>query len=163
VKRDFVFVDVETTGLDAQTDRLVELTYGIDNDPLQTLYFGVRTVPDFIDNLTKFYEREVWKEPKATEWELDVFRGTLAGNTMVSANPAFDKAFLEANGLWTGHYRMLDIEAYAMAKFGIDFVPSMHKIVEMLNVMGYTLTEPDHSSYNDTKALREAFNILRYM
>jgi DNA polymerase III alpha subunit (gram-positive type) len=161
--RDFVFVDCETTGLDAKTDALVELTYGIDQDDLHTLYFGVTEVPEFIDNLTKFTERGVAKMPKASDWDLDVFRGTLAGNTMVSANPAFDKAFLEANGLWTGHYRMLDIEAYAMAKLDLSFVPSMNDIWIALKARGYDLTTPDHSSYNDTKALREAFNILRYM
>jgi DNA polymerase III alpha subunit (gram-positive type) len=161
--RDLVFVDCETTGLDCRSDKLVELTYGINDDELQTLYFGVTEVPEFIDDLTKFTARGVDKMPPATEWELDVFRGTLAGNTMVSANPKFDQGFLEANGLWTGHYRTLDIESYAMAKLGLKFVPSMANIHDILSTMGYELTTPDHSSYNDTKALRQAFNILRYM
>lgn len=161
--RNFVFVDCETTGLDSKRDKLVELTYATDTSHFRTLYFGVTEVPPFIDELTKFTERGVADEPAASMEQIQDFLETLADQTMVSANPSFDKAFLEENGLWTGHYRMLDIEAYAMAKFDIDFVPSMAKIVEMLNVMGYTLTVPDHSSYKDTKALREAFNILRYM
>jgi len=161
--RDFVFVDCETTGLDPKNDKLVELTYGINNDPLQTLYFGVKEVSEFIDNLTKFTERGVADMPQATEWDLDVFRGTLAGNTMISANPKFDQAFLEENGLWTGHYRTVDIESYAMARLRLDFVPSMKDIYDMLTERGYKLTTPDHSSYNDTMALREAFLILRWM
>ncbi len=161
--RDFVFVDCETTGLDPKEDTLVELTYGIDQEDLRTLYFGVTEVPEFIDNLTKFTERGVAKMVAASRDDLDIFRGTLAGNTMVSANPSFDKAFLEENDLWTGYYRVLDIEAYAMAKFQMDYVPSMKNIYDMLVRRGYKLTTPDHSSYNDTKALREAFNILRYM
>jgi DNA polymerase III alpha subunit (gram-positive type) len=161
--RDFVFVDCETTGLDPKTDKLVELTYARNDGPLITLYFGVTEVPEFIDNLTKFTERGVANEPKASEMDMMIFETILRDQTMVSANPAFDKAFLEENGLWTGHYRVLDIEAYAMAKFNLDFVPSMKNIFDMLTERGYKLTTPDHSSYNDTKALREAFNILRYM
>jgi DNA polymerase III alpha subunit (gram-positive type) len=161
--RNFVFVDVETTGLDPRNDRLVELTYAVNDGELKTLYNGVKEVPEFIDNLIKFTERGLGEMPRSPGEEFLKFTDDLMDQTMVSANPAFDKAFLEANYLWTGHYRMLDIEAYAMAKFGINFVPSMTKIVEMLNVMGYELTTPDHTSYNDTKALREAFNILRYM
>ncbi len=163
MNRDFIFADVETTGLSAKDDRLVELTYARNDGPLTTLYFGVRVVPDFIDKLTKFSEREVWKQPAATEIEREIFRVILDGQTLVSANPSFDKAFLEENGLWTGHYRVLDIEAYAMARLRLDFVPSMKDIYDLLTERGYELTTPDHSSYNDTKALREAFNILRYM
>ncbi|QIN94630.1 DnaQ-like protein [Streptomyces phage Muntaha] len=163
MKREFVFVDCETTGLDPRRDKLVELTYATSTSHFKTLYFGVTEVPPFIDELTKFTERGVAQEPHASLAQINDFLETMQDQTMVSANPSFDKAFLEENGLWNGHYRTLDIETYAMAKFGIDFVPSMAKIVEMLNVMGYELTQPDHSSYKDTKALREAFNILRYM
>jgi DNA polymerase III alpha subunit (gram-positive type) len=163
VRRDFVFVDCETTGLNPQEDSLVELTYARNDGPLITLYFGVTEVPEFIDNLTKFSERGVVNETPASKTDLMIFETILRDQTMVSANPAFDKAFLEANGLWTGHYRVLDIEAYAMAKLGLDFVPSMKNIYDMLTERGYELTTPDHSSHNDTKALREAFNILRYM
>lgn len=163
VVRDFVFVDVETTGLDAKTDKLVELTFARNNGPLITMYFGVTEVSPFIDDLTKFTERGVADKPKASETDLLVFRSVLQDETMVSANPKFDQSFLEANGLWTGHYRTLDIESYAMARLRLDFVPSMKDIFDILTERGYELTTPDHSSYNDTKALREAFNILRYM
>ena len=161
--REFVFLDCETTGLNPKTDKLVELTYATNESHFRTLYFGVTEVPEFIDNLTKFTERGVAEEPPASLEQIEHFLETLRDQTMVSANPSFDKAFLEANGLWTGHYRVLDIEAYAMAKFNLDFVPSMNDIYNMLTERGYKLTTPDHSSYKDTKALREAFNILRYM
>ncbi|AVD99274.1 DNA polymerase III alpha [Streptomyces phage BillNye] len=161
--RNFVFIDCETTGLNPKEDKLVELTYATNDSHFRTLYFGVTEVPPFIDELTKFTERGVADEPHASLAQINDFLETLDDQTMVSANPAFDKAFLEENGLWNGHYRVLDIEAYAMAKLGLDFVPSMKNIYDMLTERGYKLTTPDHSSYKDTKALREAFNILRYM
>jgi DNA polymerase III alpha subunit (gram-positive type) len=161
--REFVFADCETTGLDAQNDLLVELTYAVGNDSPKTLFFGVQRVPAFIDELTKFSVRKVYDEPAATQGELAAFRLAMMNNTLVAANPAFDKRFMEENGLWTGHYRMLDIESFAMGKLGLAQVPSMHEIVDILTSKGYSLTKPDHSSLNDTLALREAFTILRYL
>lgn len=160
--RKFVFADVETTGLDSRTDKLVELTYAVEDGPLNTLFFGVKEVPDFIDKLTKFTERRVAFEPPAGIGEQLEFAAAMLGNTLVAANASFDRDFLKENGLWTGHYRMLEIESYAMAKLNLNQVPSMNEIYDMLVERGYTLTRPDHSSYNDVKALREAFNILRY-
>ncbi|UTN92335.1 DnaQ-like DNA polymerase III subunit [Streptomyces phage Stigma] len=161
--KELVFVDTETTGLDASSDKLVELSYATLNSDIKTLYFGVTEVPDFIDNLTKFYARGVDKMPMYSEDEFVDFCNTMWGNTMVAANPAFDQSFMKANNLWNAHYRMLDIESYAMSKLDLDQVPSMFQIVQELEKRGYTLTQPDHSSYNDVKALREAYNILRYM
>src|ERR1044072_1321664 len=94
--KELVFVDTETTGLDASSDYLVELSYARLDGDIKTLYFGVKEVPDFIDNLTKFYERGVDKMPEATMDEIREFLNVMEGNTMVAANPAFDKAFLEA-------------------------------------------------------------------
>lgn len=161
--KQLVFVDTETTGLDPSVDKMVELTYAVEDGPLKTLYFGVRSVPTFIDDLTKFTERGIDKMPEATEDEINEFWDACNGNTMVAANPAFDKGFINKRGLWNFHYRMLDIESYAMARLGLDQIPSMFQIVQELEKRGYTLTQPDHSSYNDVKALREAYKILRYM
>lgn len=161
--RKLIFVDVETTGLDAQSDKLVELTYAIEDSEPKTLFFGVREVPEFIDNLTKFTDRGVGQERESTYSERMEFRSVMEGNTLVAANASFDRDFLKANGLWTGHYRLLELESYAMARLNLDQIPSMKDIVDILTSKGYTLTQPDHSSLNDVKALREAFNILRYM
>lgn len=161
--KELVFVDTETTGLVSWSDRLVELSYATMDSEIKTLYFGVKDVPPFIDNLTKFYERGVDKMPEASIEDIKEFMDVMEGNTMVAANPAFDKAFLEEEALWSAHYRMLDIESYAMARLGLDEVPSMFQIVQELEKRGYVLTQPDHSSYNDVKALREAYKILRYM
>lgn len=161
--KDFVFADCETTGLDPIKDKLVELTWGVNDGQLTTIYFGVRQVPAFIDDLTKFTKRGVDKMPEATEEEKQTFRDAMKDNTLVAANASFDRDFLLNNGLWTGHYRLLEIESYAMAKLNFPYVPSMYEVFNALTERGYELTTPDHSSLNDTLALRQAFNILRYM
>lgn len=161
--KEFVFVDTETTGLDASSDSLVELSYATLDSDIKTLYFGITEVPEFIDNIINFYERGIHLKPRSTLDEAIEFISVLRGNTMVAANPAFDKAFMEEQELFTAHYRMLDIESFAMAKLGLDQVPSMFQIIQELESLGYVLTQPDHSSYNDVKAMRQAFKILRYL
>jgi DNA polymerase III alpha subunit (gram-positive type) len=157
-----VFVDTETTGLNPQTDKLVEVTYAVENDEPVTLFFGVKKVPAFIDDLTKFSERRVYEEPEATEEQKQALRNALKNQTMVAGNPKFDVGFLEANGLYTAHYRTLDVQSYAMAKLDLDYLPSMNQIHDILVERGFSFTAPDHSSRNDVIFLREAFNVLRY-
>jgi DNA polymerase III alpha subunit (gram-positive type) len=162
MKRDFVFVDCETTGLDAKKDKLVEVTYAVNDGEPVTLFFGVKRVPAFIDDLTKFSERRVYDEPEATELQKFEFKKVLENQTMVSANAKFDVGFLEVAGLYTAHYRTLEVESYAMAKLNLDYVPSMKQVHDLLIERGYKFTEPDHSSRNDVLFMREAFNVLRY-
>ena len=160
----FVFVDTETTGLDPKNDKLVELTYAVENEKPVTLFFGVKKVPAFIDDLTKFSERKVYDEPEASKVDIHDFLKASDGNTMVAANPSFDKGFLEANLLFNFHYRMLDVQSYAMARLDLDYMPSMNEIASLLSELGYRgFTKPDHSSRNDVLFMREAFNVLRYM
>ena len=82
---------------------------------------------------------------------------------MVAANPTFDKGFLEVNLMFNFHYRMLDVQSYAMAKLGLEYMPSMNQIHDVLIERGNSFTTPDHSSRNDVLFMREAFNVLRYM
>lgn len=162
-ERNLVFVDCETTGLDSQKDLLVEVTYAVEDCEPRTLFFGVKRVPAFIDDLIKFSERRVAEQPAATEDEINGFKAFLRNQTMVAGNPKFDVSFLEANGLYTAHYRTLDVQSYAMAKLNLNFMPSMQEIHDLLSERGYKFTAPDHSSRNDVLFLREAFRVLRYM
>jgi DNA polymerase III epsilon subunit-like protein len=161
--RDFVFVDCETTGLNPKEDDLVELTYALDNSEPTTLYFGVKKVPAFIDGLIKFTERGLADKPAATPEDIEAFKEVMRNNTLVAANASFDRDFLLNNDMWTGHYRLLEIESYAMAKLGMVHVPSMKEIYDELSERGYDLVTPDHTALNDMLALRQAYYILRWM
>lgn len=158
--RELIFVDTESTGLDARSDALVELTWAtLDSEP-QTLYFGILDVPPFIDDLIGFTARGIrGRVSSNAEWK--EYMSYCADNTMVAANPAHDKAFLQKFGAFPFHYRMLDIESYAFAKLGLDEVPGMKTIYDVLNERGYEITLPDHSSRNDVLAMRDAYKILK--
>ena len=154
--RELIFVDTETTGLDPETEKLVELTWATSTSEPETLWFGVQEVPEFVDNLIGFTKRGIAGR-QSDHFAVARFLAASTGNTMVAANPAFDKAFLEKAGLWRFHYRMLDIEAYAYGKIsGFMEVPSMKQIADFLNLK----QQPDHTSRNDVLAMREAYLIM---
>ena len=154
-----IFLDVETTGLDAQKDKLVELSYGELFQPIKTLYFGVTEVPDFIDNLIGFTARGI-SGLKSSDEEIEEFLRITEGQTMVSANPKFDAGFLETNGLYKFGYRTLDIESYAMAILELEDVPGMKDLFEYYEAKGIEISRPDHTSAGDVKAMQEIFTHL---
>lgn len=161
--RNLIFVDTESTGLADNPDaELVELTWAtLDREP-ETLWFGVKEVPEFIDNLIGFTKRGIAGR-QSDHFAIERFLKASDGQTMVAANPSHDKHFLEKAGLWRFHYRMLDIESYAMAKLELTEVPGLNTVFEILKGDGAELTAPDHTSRNDVLAMREAFLILEQL
>jgi DNA polymerase III alpha subunit (gram-positive type) len=161
--RELIFVDTETTGLNPKTDELVELSWAYETGPIKTLYFGVEEVPEFIDELIKFTARDLAGKKSEVE-EVSKFIEASLDQTMVAASPAFDQSFLKANAIWHFHYRMLDIESYAMAKLALDEIPSMKTIYGELIKRGYSsLPRPDHSAAGDVEAMRSIYKVLRYI
>jgi DNA polymerase III alpha subunit (gram-positive type) len=157
--RKLIFVDTETTGLDANNDRLVELTWAPEEGDPRTLWFGVKEVPEFIDNLIGFTARGLAGRV-SDQFEVSDFLAASSDSIMVAANPGFDENFITMAGLWRFHYRKVDIETYAMAKLGLYYVPSMKEIYDYLTTEGYDITAPDHTSRNDVLAMRDSYRVL---
>lgn len=157
--RELIFVDTETTGLDPKQDQLVELSYSRRIGTPRTLYFGVQTVPPFVDDLIGFTARGLAGK-QSQQYEIDEFLRTSENATMVAANPGFDKGFLEAADLYRFHYRMLDIESYAMAKLGLNEMPGMKDIYNILTEQGHTLPTPNHTAAGDVKTMLAVWRLL---
>lgn len=157
--RELIFVDTETGGLDYQTEPIVELTWANLYEEPETLWFGVTEVSPYVDELIKFTERNIAGRV-SDHFAVERFLRASHDQTMVAANPSFDRSFLEINGLWKFHYRMLDIESYAMAKLGLDYVPSMKELTDNLRLVGFDIPEPDHTSRGDVLAMRSAYRAL---
>jgi oligoribonuclease (3'-5' exoribonuclease) len=158
--RNLIFVDTESTGLaDDEDARIVELTWAtMDSDP-ETLWFGVTEVPDFIDKLISFTPRGIAGRV-SDHFAVERFLKASDDNTIVAANPSHDMHFIKEAGLWKFHYRMLDIESFAMAKLRLDYMPSMKQLELLLKERGYTITEPDHTSRNDVLAMRDSYKAM---
>lgn len=162
-ERPLIFTDTESTGFSEDPNaQMFELSWAFETGPIRTLYFDVATPPnEFVDNLTKYTERGVADLPKASISQLREFMAETNDATIVAANPSHDKHFLVKEGLWKFHYRMLDVESYAMKALGTKYVPGMRDIYDTLRQKEYRLPEPDHSSAGDVATMRAAFLILR--
>lgn len=166
--RELVYLDVETTGTDpfglkGEPDQITELAYAVGNSQVETLYFGVTEVNEFIDDLTKFYARGIHLKPRSSEKEFAKFLEVAKGQTMVAANPGFDAAFLEAAGLFNFSYRKLDIESYAMHALSLDYVPGMADIYRILTEdYGFDIPAPNHTAGGDVIALRTMYRTLSH-
>lgn len=80
----------------------------------------------------------------------------------MGANPAFDAAFLTARwGTAPWHFRLLDVEAYAMGALGYDRPRGLTTICDDLRAHGFDIPVPGHSAAADVAATRAAFRALQ--
>jgi DNA polymerase III alpha subunit (gram-positive type) len=160
---ELIFVDTESTGLADDPDAVMwELSWGRREGEVKTLWFGRKEVPAFIDDLTGFTKRGCAGK-RSTHFEVEEFLAAAKDNTIVAANPSHDKHFIQLAGLWNFHYRMLDVESYAMKALDLDYMPGMKNIYDELEPHIGGLVMPDHSSRNDVLAMRQAFLFMEKM
>ncbi len=164
--RPLVFVDTETTGLHPGS-QMFELAWKCEGpNHVQTLIvphtlYGAD--PKALE-VNKYRERGIQNWTTCGEIEVDAFRRAATNATLVMANPVFDVPHLmELIGFQVWHYRLIDVESYAMPILGYDNPPSMRTIFERLTEAGHRLPEPDHTAGRDVEALEEAYYILRGM
>ena len=102
VKEGFVFVDFETTGLDPQSNRIIEMAairIGVDNhevDSFEQLVDSGTNIPPFITELTGIKKEDILRlgvDTKSALVSLISFVGT---DILVAFNASFDQSFFEA-------------------------------------------------------------------
>jgi hypothetical protein len=170
----YLYLDVESTGLDVQRHSIWEIGYAIDDEPVNAAVVS-HTLVGADDRALEIgnYWHRMYREPFSAHegviWEaemrrrLETFEGTLY---LVGANPGFDKEFLQARwGVTPWHYRTIDVESYAMGPIGPllsdPIVPvGLYRICELLRTLGWDIPQPDHSAGGDVEATRAAFKAL---
>lgn len=153
------YVDTETTGLDPNLHDVWEIACAIDDGPIHSAIVAHSLT--FADSealeVSRYYDRTGGGEPptETTRWFESALQRRLAGVTLVGANPAFDAAMLTARwGHAPWHFRLLDIEAYAMGALGYDRPRGLATITRDLCARGFEIPEPDHSAAADVAATR---------
>lgn len=167
-ERPLCFVDTETTGLhrEAQPFELAwkneyadtvntlilpHTLYGADPAALRVNHYRERGISPIDVQSDLYFQRN-----------LDVFRMDATDATLVIANPAFDVPHLmNLIGFQVWHYRILDIESYAMPILGHARPQGMRTIYTELTQRGFELPEPDHTAGRDVEALEACFHALR--
>lgn len=164
---ELIYLDCETTGLDPNRHSVWEIAYAFDNDDVPASCFVPHSLEKADAKALEVgnYWKRYWSGPTqehAVAFE-DRLKTGLVGRTIVGANPAFDAAMLQARwGIAPWHYRLLDIESYAMPYFGWNKPKGMRSIYDSLTAEGYSLPEPNHTAAGDVRTLRAAHHILRY-
>jgi DNA polymerase III epsilon subunit-like protein len=159
-KPPLIFLDIETTGLDPFRHQVWEIAYATEGGPIESgiVRHSLFTADPQALTLNGHDERceclgfQTYR--KAFEMEI---KRALVGAVIVGANPAFDTKFLRMR--WESepwHYRMIDIEAYAMPHLGLDRPKGLAGIAEALAIQ-----PPDHSAAQDVYVLRECFQALQ--
>ena len=156
-------VDTESTGLDLDNDRAVEVGWLELSDPFGHGPTGLFIPPHDITQadpealqINRYHER-LAGEPVDQDYEQTrILHIALLGQTLAGANPRFDAAMLthlfRDAGLtptdpW--HHRLVDVEAYAAGALAIppDAIPGLDGLCQ-----GLDLPRPDHSALGDATA-----------
>lgn len=161
-----VFVDIETTGLIPGVHEIFEIAL-IDAAGYEESYWiecSLTTADPTALRLTHFYERQ----PNQT----DLLRSgpvaktiahATAGQHLVGAVPSFDAAFLDVflrrhSFVPAWHYHLVDVEALAAGKLGIEPPWDSEELSEKLGV------EPDrfdrHTALGDARWARAIYEAV---
>ncbi len=106
--RRYVFVDVETTGLDNRRDVMIEVAAvawqdGQEVDCVAALLDPGRPIPDFITQLTGIDDKMVAKAKRITAIRPKL-NAIIAENIIVGHNVSFDVGFLQAESMAYGNH-----------------------------------------------------------
>lgn len=176
--RQLVVVDTETNGLDLERHQPVEVAWwNLDTDE-RGCFIAVHDVSEVLANadikalqinryLDRIAERALDRTTKLgapSEVECrrraDAFNllTELTGNTLAGSNPAFDAAMLRKlfDGPDPWHHRMLDLSAYAAGVLGLDELPGLARVCELLDIK-----PGDHTAEADVTATGLCIRELR--
>ena len=167
-----VYLDTETTGLDPDFHQVWEIAFALDDGPIHSMVVAHHTLgadPEALA-VSKYYERGGpvggWDRRRRRMLASEAFEKTvidaLADVTLVGANPAFDAAMLTARwGAAPWHFRLLDVEAYAMGALGYDRPRGLATITRDLRARGFEIPQPDHTAAGDVATTRACHLALR--
>ena len=163
---DLVFLDTETTGLDPDKHEVWEIAWAVNDGPIEerlVLHSLRGADPEALD-LNGYYDKNpVGTSPYAHDPRIDIeIRNILKENTLVCANPTFDRMFLRRRwGMEPYHYRSIDIESMALLCFEWERPRGLKDIREELVSRGHDIPAPDHSAAKDVKVTRACYHALR--
>ncbi len=160
---DLIFLDTETTGLDSDKHEVWEIGWVVNEDrQVQSVVVphSLATAdPDALE-MNGYWDRA----PGApfTPWADIELRKLIKGNTLVCANPPFDRGFLKKRwGIEPWHYRSVDLETMAMGILEHDRPKGLKDVSDELRELGYNIAEPSHGAWVDVVVLRESYRALR--
>lgn len=164
-RRDRLFVDVSTTGLNLSRHQLVEVAFAL-NDAPPTRLLASHTLANAslrALEVIQYAEREIERERPATTEQLDELDETVkelieAGGSLVCYDPGFDLEFLGQQVSVLRGALTIDVRSMAYALFGERL--SLQKVAQRLRAWGFTIVDADFVPENDVQAMRQVYHVL---
>lgn len=166
----YLFLDLETTGLDPDTDEIYEAawidpwgkehTHLVEHKHLPSLWtlqntdYTTRVLPAWGKQTLAFIGSQLHiAKPYQTEMYL------------VGANPAFDHGFLRKLFKATEHdqpynYHLIDVEALVMEHCGLTHPPHLADCRALLGLPG---SYKQHSALDDAREAKHIFEFLQHL
>lgn len=173
-KHNFVFIDIETTGLNLLKNEIIEIGCVLTTSSLKVVgEFELKIKPEHIENADpvalkiNHYNEKDWEEAISLGEAMGILAKKVEGCIMVGHNVAFDAGFLEyafnktklTNSM---HYHKLDTISIAWAKLHHDPSIEHFSLREMCVRFGIK-NERAHSALSDARATYELYKKLMSM
>ncbi|MCL1905882.1 MAG: exonuclease domain-containing protein [Clostridiales bacterium] len=153
--KEYVIVDVETTGLDAAADELIEIAAvkvrrGLIVEDFSTFVKAEQPIPPYISNLTGIYDEMLEQAPSPRQ-AIDMLAAFIGTADIAAHNASFDSAFIHR--YWPDKREWLDTIALLQAAFPCAPSYSLANLCEYLQIEN----ERAHRALADARATAALF------
>lgn len=159
----YVVVDLETTGLKAKEDKIIEIgaikiVNGKEADRFETFVNPARTIPPIITRVTNISNQMVSNAPYIEEIT-DHFMEFLGDSVLLGHNLMFDYSFIKRVAVNAGYtYERKGLDTLKLARKYLTDVES--KKLDFLCQYFEIEDENHHRALNDARATYRLYNIL---
>lgn len=175
--RHLIVVDCETNGLDPARHVAFEVAWWNLTTDQRGHFIAPHSPNELLATadlqalrVNRYIDRIPYQSQDADGSELGRLYGQLyddatgTEHTLAGANPAFDAAFLskllDPHQDWAAltpwHHRLWDLSAYAAGVLGLDELPGLRQVCDLLDV-----APPDHTAEGDVTATGLCFRALQ--
>jgi DNA polymerase III alpha subunit (gram-positive type) len=174
----FVFLDMETTGLEAGVDQITEVAWITDDGKERCHLVNHTRLPgewvlkntDYLTRIATAHKEDLYQVLGWLQNDCEILRqqnamnfGGDKGNVyLVGACPAFDDRFLRIAYGDRGvpyHYHVLDVEAMALGRFPLSEPCSLKDLRGLLGIPGEN--EAAHTALADAREVKLIFEAMR--
>lgn len=160
--RRYVICDIEATGLDSDRDMIEIALITFEDDKVievyETLINPLRSIPEYISNLTSISNRDLATAPKFYE-VADAIRMRLEGSVFVSHNTEFDLGILRKKYQEMG--QEIKVKNFCTLKVAQHEIPGLSNYnLDALCSFFNIKIEDRHRAIGDAKATLELFKEL---
>lgn len=161
---DFLYLDIETTGLDVLVHQPIEVSWALNDEEPTTI-----VLPHTLDladpealEINHYWDRGLNDITKwAGEDQIAELEAALEDAHIAGSNPGFDTSFLHQYGFRGWYYRLMDVPLWVAGRLNLPESLGLKRTADMLRQAGHEIPEPDHSAGGDVLTTRAIHKIAQ--